>query len=59
MNQNKSIKKVGVILRPSTPELKNSFFKLKETFSNHGIEVYIDSISAGMINVMGMEFHLL
>jgi len=59
MNQNKSIKKVGVILRPSTPELKSSFFKLKEIFSNHGIEVYIDSISASMIDVMGMEFHLL
>ena len=50
------IKKIGVILRPSTPELKDSFFKLKKIFNDHDIEVYIDSISAGMIDVMGMEF---
>ncbi|MEA2099651.1 MAG: NAD(+)/NADH kinase [Campylobacterota bacterium] len=56
---NRNIKKVGVILRPSTPELKNSFFQLKEIFLNHEIDVYIDSISAGMIDVMGMEFDLL
>jgi len=57
--QNKSITKVGVIIRPSTPELKSSFFELKEIFENHNIEVYIDSISGGMIDVMGMEFDLL
>ena len=57
--QNKSIKKVGVIIRPSTPELKSSFFQLKEILKTHDIEVYIDSISGGMIDVMGMEFDLL
>ena len=53
------IKKVGVILRPSTPELKSSFFKLKEIFTSNGIEVNIDSISAAMIDIMGMDFDLL
>lgn len=57
--QNKSIKSVGVILRPSTPELKSSFFELKDIFSSYDIEVYIESISGGMIDVMGMEFDLL
>ncbi len=57
--QNRSIKKVGLVLRPSTPELKESFFKLKDIFKTHGIEVSVDSNSAGMINVMGMEFDLL
>ena len=57
--QNKSIKKIGVIIRPSTPELKSSFFQLKEIFISHGIDVYLDSISGGMIDVMGMEFDLL
>lgn len=57
--QNKSIRKVGVIIRPSTPELKSSFFELKTIFEHHNIEVYIDSISGGMIDVMGMEFDLL
>jgi len=55
----KTIKKVGVVLRPSTPELKESYFKLEKIFSKHGIEVTIESISGGMIGVMGMEFDLL
>ncbi len=54
-----NINKVGVILRPSTPELKSTFFKLEKIFQKHDIEVYIDSISGGMIDVMGMEFSLL
>lgn len=57
--QTNSIKKVGVILRPSTPELKSSFFKLEKIFNKYKIEVYIDSISGGMIDVMGMEFEIL
>lgn len=55
----REIKKVGVILRPSTPELKTSFYKLEKIFNKHDIEVYIDNISGGMINVMGTEFDLL
>lgn len=51
-----NIKKVGVVLRPSTPELKSTFFKIEKIFAKHSIEVYIDSISGGMIDVMGMEF---
>ena len=54
--QSGDIKKVGVILRPSTPELKSTFFKIEKIFIKHGIEVYIESISGGMIDVMGMEF---
>ncbi|QOP43545.1 NAD(+) kinase [Sulfurimonas sediminis] len=54
-----TIKKVGVVLRPSTPELKESYFKLEKIFNKHNIEVIIDSISGGMIGVMGMEFEYL
>lgn len=50
------IKKVGVLLRPSTPELKATFFKLEKIFHKYDIEVVIDSISGAMIDVMGMEF---
>ena len=57
--QIENIKKIGVILRPSTPELKSTFFKLEKIFHQHNIEVYIDSISGGMIDVMGMEFERL
>ena len=55
----KSIKTVGVILRPSTPELKDDFFKLEKIFKSHGIDVCIDNISAAMIDVLGVEFDLL
>ena len=55
----KKIKKIGVILRPSTPELKESYFKLEKIFNSHSIEVDIDSISGGMIGVMGMDFDVL
>ncbi len=51
-----NIKKVGIILRPSTPELKSTFFKLEKIFNKYDIEVHLDSISGGMIDVMGMDF---
>ena len=57
--KNKGIKSIGVILRPSTPELKQNFFELKDVFTSYGIEVYVDSISGGMIDVMGMDFQVL
>jgi len=53
------IKKIGVVLRPSTPELKDIFFRLKKIFNSYGIDVYLESISAAMIDVMGVEFDLL
>ena len=55
----KTIKKVGVLLRPSTPELKSVFFKLEKIFHKYNIEVAIDSISAAMIDVMGVDFDYL
>ncbi len=58
MDKNK-IKKVGVILRPSTPELQESYFELVKIFKQHNIEVAIESVSGGMIGVMGMDFDLL
>ena len=57
--ESKKIKKVGVVLRPSTPQLKDSFYKLQKIFLKYGIEVNIDSISGAMIGIMGMEFELL
>ena len=54
-----TIKNVGVLLRPSTPELKDKFFQIKEIFESHNIGVSIDSISGGMINVLGQEFDIM
>jgi len=55
----KKIETVGVVLRPSTPELKGDFYKLKDIFESHNVEVFIESISGGMIDVMGMSFESL
>jgi NAD+ kinase len=47
---------VGFTLRPSSPDLKRIFFRIKDLFESHGIEVLIDDISAGMIGVYGTPF---
>lgn len=57
--QRKQIQKVGVILRPSTPELKDDYYKLEKIFNSYGLDVNIESISGAMIGVMGMDFELL
>ncbi|MGD9971061.1 MAG: NAD(+)/NADH kinase [Sulfuricurvum sp.] len=54
-----AIKRVGILLRPSTPELKDLFFDVKKIFESRGIEVIIDNISGGMIDVMGQPFDML
>lgn len=54
-----TINSIGVILRPSTPELKDAFYQLKSIFEAHEIEVIIDNISGSMINVMGQDFDIM
>ncbi len=52
----KNIKRVGIVLRPSTPELKETFYQIKALFEANKIEVIIDNISGSMINVLGQDF---
>ncbi len=61
MNHNGTItlKKVGIVLRPSTPELKEVFYRVRQIFEAHRIEVLIDNISGGMIGVLGQQFDIL
>ncbi|MBD3809281.1 MAG: NAD(+)/NADH kinase [Sulfuricurvum sp.] len=54
-----NIKRVGILLRPSTPELREMFFETKRIFESHGIEVIIDHISGGMIGTMGQPFEMM
>ncbi len=54
-----TIKSIGVVLRPSTPELKDKFYQIKEIFEAHGITVVIDNISGAMIDVMGQDFDIM
>lgn len=56
---NKNIKNVGVILRPSTPELKDSYLKLESIFKKYDIDVNIEISSAKMIGFEGVDFQKL
>ncbi|MCW8839146.1 MAG: NAD(+)/NADH kinase [Thiovulaceae bacterium] len=54
----KSIKfdKIGIILRPNSPELKTSFEKTKNTLNKYNIKVNLEKKSAKMIALDGIEF---
>lgn len=56
MNTNKPIRKVGIVLRPSSPELKAVFLQTREMLEDSGIEVMLESISGGMIELLGRDF---
>ncbi len=59
MRTDLEIERVGIVLRPSTPELKALFYQVKSAFEKHGAEVLVDSISAGMIGILGQEFSVI
>ena len=49
--------KAGFVLKPkNTFKIKDIFFKIKDVFEKKGIEVYIDSISAKAIGLLGIDF---
>ncbi len=54
--KSKIIKKIGIVLRPSTPELKDGYIKMKTIFKNHNIEVMLENQSAKMIGMVGSDF---
>lgn len=53
------IKKVGVVLRPSTPEIKENYLLLESIFRKYNIEVLLEINSASMIGFKGEELTLL
>jgi len=53
---NKVIEKIGVVLRPLTPEIKDSYIKLESIFKSYDIEVFLESRSAVMIGMSGESF---
>jgi len=55
----KQIKKIGVVLRPSSPEIKEQFLSVKKSFEKHDIEVVLDNNSAQMLGLLGQEFEVL
>ena len=51
----KSIKSAGIILKPSSPELKDSYLKIKELFEKVSIDIYLEENSANMIGLKGLS----
>lgn len=56
MSLNPPIHKLGVLLRPSTPELKAYFLEFQSLAVELGFQVILDSLSAGMIGMRGLNF---
>lgn len=50
-----NIKAAGIILRPSSPELKDTYFKIKNLFQEENIEILIEDESAKMIGLNGLS----
>jgi len=55
----KQANKAGVILRPSSPELKESYVKIKKLFEDINIEVFLELNSATMIGEKGVSLDCL
>jgi NAD+ kinase len=49
-----NIKSAGIILRPSSPELKEIYLKIKELFEKADIEIFLEDNSATMISLKGI-----
>lgn len=47
----KQIKTAGVVLKPSSPELKDIFLNIKDYFEEQDIDILIESHSANMIGI--------
>lgn len=45
----KNLKKIGIVLKPQSPEIKPQFEEIKEIFIKHKLEVYMERSSARMI----------
>ena len=52
----KDYKCAGFILRPESPDIKELFLDIKSKFVNFGIDVLLDSNSAKMVGLNGVEF---
>ena len=53
---NPAIQTLGVFLRPSTPALKDYFLEFQTEATRLGFHVLLDSLSAGMIGMRGLNF---
>lgn len=48
-----NIKSAGIILKPSSPELKETYLRIKTLFEEANIEIFLEDNSANMISLSG------
>jgi len=48
--------KVGIVLRPSSPDILDLYLRVKNEFQKYNAKVYLDTNSAKMIGQIGIEF---
>jgi NAD+ kinase len=48
--------KVGIVLRPASPDLLDLYLRVESAFKKHNAKVYLDTNSAKMIGLIGIEF---
>ncbi len=51
-----NIKTVGIVTRPSTPNIKASFLQIKSAIEAKGAKVLVEKISANLMSCDGVEF---
>lgn len=59
INTNKRLDKIevaGVVLKPSSPDLKDFYLHVKSVFEKHGIKALVEKNSAAFIGVNGYNF---
>ena len=49
----KDVKSAGIILKPSSPELKETYLKIRELFEESNIDILLEDNSANMISLKG------
>ena len=59
LNLLENVKSAGVILKPSSPELKKDYMKIKTIFNDLGIETHLEYNSAKMIDLEGYSLNSL
>jgi len=47
---------IGIVLRPSSPDLLDLFLRVKTAFESYEAKVYLDTNSAKMIGLIGVDF---
>ncbi|OCL82906.1 NAD(+)/NADH kinase [Arcobacter porcinus] len=54
--QLEKIENIGIVLKPDSPELKNTFLDIKKLFSKNSINIILEKKSANMIGEIGKDF---